>query len=801
MIGCWPAQLLERRRVGREAGLRLLLRLQPELVEEHRAQLLGGVDGERLARRLLDLGLEPAHLGRRARRPARGGRRRRRRRRPSPSARARRSAAARRRRRAAPSLRASMARRARARAGPTASARRPASSAGSVPDPSRSSWSARRRVGRAQLECRRSGPPGPRAGTATPRGRRGTAPTAVSRSTARRSTPNRSRPRMSSFTRWACTGRPPTPTSDASVRDLGSIEQLAGDERCGGVTGDERQPDEVERPSTPAHVAANGNGVASRSKRSVASDGLRTTVTSASSTVADGGPGLRGPDRLEQAVPQGAELDGFLEFRTLYDRLAEASGPRPRGPPSPTNEVLEAEVTACAAVRRGRRSSTRWRSSHAPLALAAAWAGVEAGRRSTGLAVVDGDAAEVVGSRRAARRRRGRGTSRAGRRRGRPRARPRRQGAHARPRPRRRRPRAPSTSTPRSPPTCSTRPEPLPARGPGGRATPALELRRRDAPPDGQLDLDGDGDRPGRRRRPPGRWPSPGSRRRSSPPWTRRPARALRRHRGAAGRRAGAHGGRRRRRRRRRTCASWPTSSPTEVRTARGRDPGARRARRSTSTPRRSCARSCSTSSAWRRRRRPRPASPPTPRRSRSCAGQHPIIEHAAALPRGREAALDLRRGPARRGRPPTAASTPRSTRPSPAPAGSARTRRTCTTSRCAREEGRQFRRAFVPAPGLRAAGRRLQPDRAALHRPPRRGPGPDRGVRRAASDIHTATAARVFGVEPGDVTLDAAVEGEDGVATAWPTAWRPTGSASGSTSRPRRRPRSSTPTSRPSPT
>ena len=35
-------------------------------------------------------------------------------------------------------------------------------------------------------------------------------------------------------------------------------------------------------------------------------------------------------------------------------------------------------------------------------------------------------------------------------------------------------------------------------------------------------------------------------------------------------------------------------------------------------------------------------------------------------------------------------------------------------------DEGRQFRKAFIPAPGLRAARRRLQPDRAALHRPSR---------------------------------------------------------------------------------
>ena len=72
----------------------------------------------------------------------------------------------------------------------------------------------------------------------------------------------------------------------------------------------------------------------------------------------------------------------------------------------------------------------------------------------------------------------------------------------------------------------------------------------------------------------------------------------------------------------------------------------------------------------------------------------------AAALPRGREAAFDLRRGAAGRGRPPTAGSTPRSTRPWRAPGGCRPTSRTSTTSRCAPTRVAQFRKAFVPAPG-----------------------------------------------------------------------------------------------------
>ena len=49
---------------------------------------------------------------------------------------------------------------------------------------------------------------------------------------------------------------------------------------------------------------------------------------------------------------------------------------------------------------------------------------------------------------------------------------------------------------------------------------------------------------------------------------------------------------------------------------------------------------------------------------------------------------------------PPTGASTPRSTRPSPAPAGSARTGPNLHNIPVRRDEGRHFRRVFVPASG-----------------------------------------------------------------------------------------------------
>ena len=52
-------------------------------------------------------------------------------------------------------------------------------------------------------------------------------------------------------------------------------------------------------------------------------------------------------------------------------------------------------------------------------------------------------------------------------------------------------------------------------------------------------------------------------------------------------------------------------------------------------------------------------------------------------------------------------------------------------------DEGRQFRKAFVPGEGLRAARRRLQPDRAAVHRAPGRGSRAHRSVRRGHRHPH----------------------------------------------------------------
>ena len=115
-------------------------------------------------------------------------------------------------------------------------------------------------------------------------------------------------------------------------------------------------------------------------------------------------------------------------------------------------------------------------------------------------------------------------------------------------------------------------------------------------------------------------------------------------------------------------------------------------------------------------------------------------------------------------------------------------------------EEGRQFRRAFVPAAGCTLPGGRLQPDRAALHRPPGRGSRLDRGLHRRGGHPHRH---RVAGVRRRARATSPSACGPRPrwSATGWPTAWRPTGWASASTSRPRTRRSSSTPTSTPSPT
>ena len=277
------------------------------------------------------------------------------------------------------------------------------------------------------------------------------------------------------------------------------------------------------------------------------------------------------------------------------------------------------------------------------------------------------------------------------------------------------------------------------------------ELPADGAAAEGQLDLDGSGVSAALAHRPlhaGGRAPD-----RPADPGARRPGAAgvERRDRGPAGAGAGPHGAPGRGRRRHRAAhAAGPA-------VGRGREPagpdlGGRRHR---------VQRQLHAAAAGDpvRQAGPDPAEEDQDRllHRRLDAGEAggPAPDHRppAGLPRGREAALHLRRRPAGRGggrRP-----HPRHLQPDGGPHRPAVVR----PAQPAQHPGAQRDRARVPprlrpGPGLRAAGGRLQPDRAALHRPPGRGPGPDRVVP-GPRDIHTETASRIFGVEPGEVTIE----------------------------------------------
>ncbi len=89
-------------------------------------------------------------------------------------------------------------------------------------------------------------------------------------------------------------------------------------------------------------------------------------------------------------------LFDFLEFRTLYDRLAEALA-TDLGGASSDADVLEAEVTRVAQPADAIAMVDSLRTASVPLALAAAWSGIEGRSAIDGLALVaDGPAAEVA---------------------------------------------------------------------------------------------------------------------------------------------------------------------------------------------------------------------------------------------------------------------------------------------------------------------------------------------------------------------------------------------------------------------
>ena len=150
----------------------------------------------------------------------------------------------------------------------------------------------------------------------------------------------------------------------------------------------------------------------------------------------------------------------------------------------------------------------------------------------------------------------------------------------------------------------------------------------------------------------------------------------------------------------------------------------------------------------------------------------------ADALSRGREAAQHVRRGPARRGR--RRRSHPRHVQPDRRPHRPAVVR----SAEPAQHPGAHRRGAPVPAGvrpgrGHHAARGRLQPDRAALHRPPRHRSRPDRGVHERAG--HPQRDRRP-GVLASTRRRSRSNSGRRRrwSRTVWPTAWRPTGSGSG---------------------
>ena len=140
-------------------------------------------------------------------------------------------------------------------------------------------------------------------------------------------------------------------------------------------------------------------------------------------------------------------------------------------------------------------------------------------------------------------------------------------------------------------------------------------------------------------------------------------------------------------------------------------------------------------------------------RRSRSCAASTRSSSCCCATARSRS----CDRPTARTCSPTwatTGASTPRSTRRWRAPAASAPTLPNLHNIPIRREEGRRFRRAFVPAPGheLLVADYNQIELRVIAHL------AEDPGLIEAFTthqDIHTTTAARVFGVDPADVDVE----------------------------------------------
>jgi len=95
-------------------------------------------------------------------------------------------------------------------------------------------------------------------------------------------------------------------------------------------------------------------------------------------------------------VDEVRRLFEFLEFNTLFDRLAEALK-TDLGPSSAEATVLEAEVEVLATAEVAAKALAALRGGETPLALAAAWVGAEGRSALDGLALVrDGGSGDVL---------------------------------------------------------------------------------------------------------------------------------------------------------------------------------------------------------------------------------------------------------------------------------------------------------------------------------------------------------------------------------------------------------------------
>jgi DNA polymerase-1 len=86
------------------------------------------------------------------------------------------------------------------------------------------------------------------------------------------------------------------------------------------------------------------------------------------------------------------KLFGFLEFRTLWDRLVEAVGSEQgSGPAAVAGETLDADITIVRSAKDALALFTQLTKVKAPMPVAAAWSGIEGRSTLLGLAFATGD--------------------------------------------------------------------------------------------------------------------------------------------------------------------------------------------------------------------------------------------------------------------------------------------------------------------------------------------------------------------------------------------------------------------------